>query len=149
MKVYLDSSAIVKRYVEERGSTIVRKVYREAYSGSATLTVSAWNIGEVLGVFNKYRRRGWLSEEGYTEALRTFASETSRLIKLGVMSLVPVRTSILIASWSLTLKHNIYQADALQVVSAKHAGADIFYTGDRELAKVASSEGLKVRCLED
>ncbi|MEM4606535.1 MAG: type II toxin-antitoxin system VapC family toxin, partial [Thermofilaceae archaeon] len=86
MKVYLDSSAIVKRYVEERGSTIVRKVYREAYSGSATLTVSAWNIGEVLGVFNKYRRRGWLSEEGYTEALRTFASETSRLIKLGVMS---------------------------------------------------------------
>lgn len=148
MIVYLDSSAIVKRYVEEKGSGTVRRVYASAYSGDVILALSAWNVGEVLGVLDKYQRRGWLSEGSYARALRAFAGETSRLIKLGAMKLVPIRAAILIASWSLALKYHVYQADALQIASARHAKADAFYTGDRELADIASSEGLKVVNLE-
>lgn len=49
--VYLDSSVIVKRYVEEPGSNIVRELYLKAYSGEVILSYSMWNIGEVLGAF--------------------------------------------------------------------------------------------------
>ncbi|BCS92543.1 hypothetical protein [Metallosphaera javensis (ex Sakai et al. 2022)] len=40
--IYLDSSAIVKRYIEEPGSDRVREVFLRAYSGSQTLAFSLW-----------------------------------------------------------------------------------------------------------
>ena len=47
--VYLDSSSMVKRYVEEPGTKIVREAYLKAYSGELLIAFSLWNIGEVLG----------------------------------------------------------------------------------------------------
>jgi len=32
--VYLDSSAILKRYLNEEGSDVVKKAFRDAYRGS-------------------------------------------------------------------------------------------------------------------
>jgi len=148
MIAYLDSSAVVKRYVEEDGSEVVRSMYRKAYNGGAVLALSAWNFGEVLGVLDRYHRRGWLAESDYAKALRSFASETIRLVRLGVMRVVPVRASLLAASWSIALRHHVHQADALQIVSAKRAGADVLLTGDERLSEVASSEGLKSVYLE-
>ena len=49
--VYLDSSAIVKRYILESGSEVVSNVYCKALNGELTLSFSTWNIGEVLGVW--------------------------------------------------------------------------------------------------
>jgi len=52
MVAYLDSSAIVKRYVLEPGSDVVAEVYEGALDGELILSFSAWNIGEVLGVLD-------------------------------------------------------------------------------------------------
>ncbi len=43
--VYLDSSAIIKRYIGEPGSDKVRELYLKAYAGEVTLSYSLWNIG--------------------------------------------------------------------------------------------------------
>lgn len=59
MRIYLDSSAILKRYLRERGTEKVKKVYLEALNGEATLHLSTWNIGEIIGALGKYHRRGW------------------------------------------------------------------------------------------
>jgi len=40
--VYLDSSAIVKRYISEPGSDAVSKVYHRALNGELILSFSAW-----------------------------------------------------------------------------------------------------------
>ena len=59
MKVaYLDTSAIVKRYVEEPGSEVISGIYNKVLSGELKLAFSVWNIGEVLGVLDKYFKRG-------------------------------------------------------------------------------------------
>jgi len=68
MLVYLDTSAIIKRYVREPGSELVNEVYEKALSGNVTLSFSVWNVGEVLGALDKYRRRQWLGDEGYLKA---------------------------------------------------------------------------------
>ena len=47
--VYLDSSTIVKRYVEEAGSEVARDVYNSALAGNLILSFSAWNIGRYWG----------------------------------------------------------------------------------------------------
>lgn len=48
--VYLDSSAIMKRYVREPGSDVVRGLYLRAYSGDAVVSYNAWNVEGVGGV---------------------------------------------------------------------------------------------------
>ncbi len=58
--VYLDTSAIVKRYVAEEYSDLVDEVYEGAYRGAVRIGFSAWNVGEVAVVLDKYCRRGLL-----------------------------------------------------------------------------------------
>ncbi len=142
MIVYLDTSAIVKRYIVEDGSNIVNKLYEEALNGDLALSFSLWNIGEVLGVFDKYYRRGWISEEEYKHVQLLFKAETRRLIKLKVLHIVPVKSRLLVKTWCLITKHHIYVADALQIVSARTVGADKLVTGDKKLYDVSILEDL-------
>ncbi|WP_228546745.1 hypothetical protein [Hyperthermus butylicus] len=47
----------------------------------------------------------------------------------------------------LVLRHHIYVADALQIVSARYAQADLLATGDKRLGQVAAAEGVKALVL--
>ena len=140
--VYLDSSAIVKRYIAEPGSDLVRNVYRRAYSGELKIAYSVWNVGEVLGVFDKARRLGRITDDEYRLVRRRFLGETKRMMRLGIAVVQPVKLSILRVSWRLVEKYHVYVADALQVASAKSVGAAGFLTGDEKLHEVALAEGL-------
>ena len=141
--VYLDTSALVKRYVLEPGSDFIRKLYLRAYSGEVVLSFSAWNIGEVLGVLDKARGVGRISSEAYAVSRKRFLAETRRLAKLGSLTIVPLRMKILVEAWKLIEKHHIYEADAVQISSAKYASAQQLITGDKKLHQSAQIEGVK------
>ncbi len=145
--IYLDSSAIAKRYIEEEGSETVNGIYHKALSGELRLAFSAWNVGEVLGVFDKYFRREWLSEEDREKARRQFIGETLRLLRLRILSAIPVKARLLAQTWPLIGRHQIYEADALQLVSARHIKAQSFYTADAHLHEIALKEGIGSFCL--
>lgn len=145
--IYLDTSAIVKRYVYERGSEVVVGFYNKALSGVLKLAFSIWNIGEVLGVLDRYARRGALDLELWKTARRNFLGETRRLAVFNVLKLVEISPGLLKESWGLVEKHHIYQADALQIVSAKYIRAGEFITADKPLCGVAKNEGLNVVCI--
>jgi len=140
LKIYLDSSAIVKRYVLEEGTDKIRETYLEALNGAATLHFSVWNIGEVLGALDTYHRRNWLDNDDYRDTRESFITETMRLIKLGVTKVVPVKSKLLAQSWLLIEKHHIYEADALQIVTAKNIDADQLLSGDQRLVDTARKE---------
>jgi len=144
---YLDTSAIVKRYIQEPGSDVVTTLYLRARLGDLKVAFSLWNVGEVLGVFDRYYRRGWLSREDYELARAEFLGETLRMLRLRVLRVVPLRTSVVVRAWNLVERYHIYQADALQVVSAKEVGATEFYTADQVLCRVAELEQLRAVCL--
>ena len=140
--VYLDSSAIVKRYVKESGSKFVRSYYLKAYSGELELSYSFWNIGEVLGAFDRARQLHRLDEESFRIVRERFLLETRRVAKLGIAVIVPVKTRILVEAWKLIEGHHIYEADALQIATAKHLNAEEFLTADRKLHEIAEKENL-------
>ncbi len=140
--VYLDSSAIIKRYLNEPGSNVVRALYVKAYAGDVKIAFNLWNIGEVLGALDKARRLGRIDEHEHCITRRRFLRETRRMVKLGVLTAIPVKVKVLMKAWKLTEKHHIYVADALQITSAKHVKAEKFLTGDQKLHEVATAEGL-------
>jgi len=132
----------VKRYVLEPGSDVVSKVYYEALNGEVILSFSAWNVGEVLGVLDKYYRRGWLSVEDYEKAKYQFIGETVRLLRLKLLKIIPVKTRLLIQTWPIIEKYHVYEADALQIVSAKRIDVKKLYTGDKQVHEIATREGI-------
>jgi len=140
--VYLDSTAIIKRYVKESGSDVVRKVYVKAYNGEHRISFNLWNIGEVLGVLDRARRINRINDDEYLLLRRRFLLETRRLFKLGILVLVPLKIKILRETWKLIEKHHVYEADAVQIVSAKHVKTTDFLTGDKRLHEIAVKEGL-------
>lgn len=131
--VYLDSSAIVKRYVKEAGSAEVKETYLRAYSGDRTLAYSIWNIGEVLGALDRAARMKRLEAEDHATARIRFVSETRRMAKRGMASIVSVKSSILGDAWRLLEEKHLYEADALQLATANHVKADSFLTADSGL----------------
>jgi len=140
--VYLDASVIVKRYVDEPGSDVVRSLYKRCYFGELRISFSIWNIGEVLGVVDRARMLGRIREEDYVIAKKRFLAETIRLVRLGMLLIIGMQRSILRDSWRLVERYHIYQADALQVASAKNVKAEQFFVADRKLHEVALKEGL-------
>lgn len=111
--------------------------------GDLTISFSIWNIGEVLGVSSMYRRGKWLSDDDYNMAREGFIMETIRLVKLGLVRLIPVRVRLVTQAWSLIEKHRIYEADAIQIASADYVDASKIYSGDKRLVEICGEEGLE------
>jgi len=132
----------VKRYIKEPGSDLVRSFYLKAYSGDIKLSYSLWNIGEVLGVIDKARFMDRLDENSFKIVKERFLLETRRATKLGLAVVVPVKTRILVEAWKLIENHHIYEADALQIATAKHLNAKKFLTADGNLHEIAEKENL-------
>ena len=83
LKLYLDTSALLKRY----SSTNQKQkqydvIFDKAETGELTIVTSLWNIGEALGVLDEKRRRGWLTEKEFKQTLTLFADEVSKLMRL-------------------------------------------------------------------
>jgi predicted nucleic acid-binding protein len=141
--VYLDTSSLVKRYIAETGSEVVDRVYSESEAGRLRIAFSIWNIGEAVGVFDRYRVRELISDEEFKRARANLISESLKLSRLEALSLLPMTSLSLAASWSLVSKHHIYVADALQITSSKEVGADLLLGADRRLLEAANAEGVK------
>jgi len=145
---YLDSSSIVKRYIEEKGSQVVDVVYEKAEAAKLRFAFSIWNAGEVLGVLDRYLSRRLLSEDDFKTALSDFLSESIKMARLGSLQILPITTKSLTESWLLILKHHLYVADALQVSTSKEAGCNLILSADEELIQIAKKEGIDAMNIE-
>ncbi len=146
--VYLDSSSIVKRYIEERGSQVVDAVYEKAEAARLGFAFSVWNAGEVLGVLDRYLSRRLISEDAFKRSLSDFLSESIKMARLGSLQILPVTTRSLTESWLLILRHHLYMADALQISSSKEAGCNLLLSADDRVTQVARKEGVEAINIE-
>jgi len=138
-RIYLDTSALVKRYVTEPGTETVDSIYEEAHKGYATIGFSLWNVGEASVVFDKYEKMG-LVDNG-RRLLEKLLGESKLLTSLEALKLVNITSDIVLESIKLVFKHHVYVADALQIASTKK-GFDEFATANRKVAEVAKAEKL-------
>jgi predicted nucleic acid-binding protein len=137
---YLDTSAVVKRYVSEAGSEVVDELFKDAYRGMKILSISYWNIAEIAVVFDKYERILGLNAKNL---LKNFLREIKILRRLYRFKIIEVSPPLLRETIKLILRYHIYAADALQIASAKAVKSTAFVTGDKRLLSIAEKEGLK------
>jgi predicted nucleic acid-binding protein len=137
LKLYLDTSVMLKRYVTEPGTDVADEIFDKAETGELTITVSLWNIGEAIGVLDEKRRRKWITEEEFKQTLKNLADELIKLMRLKTLEVIPVHTPILTDTWDTVMTYHIYEADALQISTCKHTKNDALISADETLAKTS------------
>ena len=140
---YLDTSALVKRYVQEPGTIGVDIILDKAHLGDLVIATSLWNLGEAFGVIDHRRRRRLLTEHEFSVVVRNLTNEVVGLVRTGALQVYSVRASLLTEAWSLILSHHLYQADALQIATCIKSQSKVLITGDELLRRECEDIGLK------
>lgn len=131
-RVYFDTSALAKWYLDEFGSDEV-----EAYLQSrSSVAISTLTIVEMRSLLARRRREGILGTEQEGKVLTTFEEDVHRrhLIRHSVDD-----PSVEGAARILTLLHKsgLKTLDALHLSIAREIGAQVLATADRVMADAA------------
>lgn len=137
MIYFLDTSALVKRYVTEAGSAMVRGLF----SRRRQVAVSRLAYAEVVAASARRQREGTLSPNVHERILERLADDLSTFI------VVEVRQATLSPVQGLCARHPLRAYDAVQLAAAlvlSQSGSAIdFWTTDRALRLAARAEGLR------
>jgi predicted nucleic acid-binding protein len=149
---YLDASALVKLVAddvdEEPGRTALRAYY---WQNASSVYATSFSVAESLSAFKSKSLRGRISETEYIKYVRDFIRLTvgSNLRIDEVPILSPVATH---EAERLIKEHGIDFLDCLQIVTIMYGqfrylgpnSKSLLITADRNLAKAARAEGVKV-----
>jgi uncharacterized protein len=138
MKVFLDSSALAKRYVLESGSDRVQEILAAASS----LGISVICATEVVSALCRRRREGGLLQEQYRKARNALFSDIEDADVIDLTNQVIARAVRLLEGWPLR------SSDALHVAAAAEWSADLFVSADERQCAAAGEYGLAVEYLE-
>jgi len=135
VRVFLDSSALAKRYVEEPGSREV-----DALCAHATeLALAVVCVPEISSALNRRVREGVLTQPHYVAAKRRLSANVRDAI---IIDPVPSDITSAIA----ILESNTVRAmDALHVACALEWHCDLFASSDKRQVLAAKRAGLKAR----
>jgi len=135
VRIFLDSSALAKRYVEERGCQQVDDLCQEA----SLLAVSVLCVPEIVSALNRRMMEKVLSHEQYVHAQRHLLLDIEDSVILELT--VPV-----IAATVAVLERNALRAmDALHVACAELWEAELFVSADTRQIAAAKKAGLWTR----
>lgn len=137
MIVYLDASALVKRYVAEAGSAEVEALIGEARAIGTAVVSRA----EVAAALAKATRVGLVAREAALKALESFNADWEHLIRLQFGEPLAARAATL--AW----EHGLRGYDAVHLATAlvwrETLGETVTVaTYDRELWRGAQASGL-------
>jgi len=144
VNLYLDTSAIVKYYVDESGS-----VWLRAQVLAANLPISSQLLlVEAISAFNRRVREGALTPTEYQRLRDIFREDTHTLF-----GITPLQPAIVDSAGTLLERHPLRSYDAIHLATALAAQQSlqqhdltplIFLSADDRLNEAASAEGLTV-----
>lgn len=137
---FLDTSALVKRYIPEKGSDAVRALFRRARPAVVRIAYA-----EVAAALARLWRAGQVAED----AVRIAIEQMDEDFKM--MQVVEVRTALVRRVPALVTARPLRAYDAVQLAAAlalRDEGASVqFWTADKKLAESARSENLRATFL--
>lgn len=138
MIVYCDTSALIKRYVEEDGTAQVDSLWENADAVSTSVVAFA----ETMAALNRKFREGILSKNEFKETAREFKEDYEKLI------LVPMNKELNNVIEGLLRKHTLRGFDAIHLSSAlvfaEASAGLVFACFDSALNVAAAREGLRL-----
>ncbi len=137
MRVFFDSSAFVKRYIQEPGTDKVLLWCDQA----TEIGLSGIVLPEIISAFCRLRREDKLTETQYRTLKGLLLADIEDIEDITVCDLTPK----VLAQAVLSLENNVLRGmDAIHIGSAVVLQADIFISSDNRQYEAAVRAGLKV-----
>ena len=133
MRLYLDSSALAKRYLEESGTARVIALCAEADE----IFLSVLCIPECVSAFNRLKREGRLTAKRYQDLKRDF------LLDIDQATMVAISPEVLAAAVRCLEQASLRTLDAIHVASGLDQACDLFLTSDQRQFEVARQMKLR------
>jgi predicted nucleic acid-binding protein len=133
VKAFFDSSAFIKRYVEENGSQAVDDICRE----SSSLGLSVICAPEIISALNRRRRKKLISPGNYSLIKQALSEDIREATIINLTSEVIAKTTALLE------KNSLRAMDAIHVACAMTWPADLFVSADMRQINAAKHAGLK------
>lgn len=133
MNVCMDSSALAKRYILEKGTEQVHTILQK----SSELALCILTVPEISSALNRRLREGSLTEDDYQKIKLRFSNDVYDVVLLQLTSAVIQR------SLKLLEKHPLRAMDSLHIASALAWQSELFVTADKKLFEAADKEGLE------
>jgi predicted nucleic acid-binding protein len=134
MRLFLDSSALAKRYVAERGTDQVVNCCREADE----IVLSVVCAPELISAFQRLYRERRLSSRQYRALKKDLAAD------LAQATIVRLTEAVLSKTIETLERTTARTLDAIHVASAFETSCDIFLSADRRQCEAARKMGLRV-----
>jgi len=137
LNVFFDSSALAKRYIEEKGSDQVQVIL----SSASDLAVSVICVPEIISALCRRRRERKLSAKEYRNARASVLSDLDDATIVGITEEVVAQAVALLERFPLR------SADALHIACASEWSTDLFVSADDRQCKAARARGLRVEAI--
>lgn len=139
MIYYLDTSALVKRYYSEAGSSWVHSLFVP----DNILVASRVAYAELLAALARKRRVREVTERGFTSAVDSFQHEWQECV------VVEVSDAVVADLLALVQRHALRGFDAIHLYSAlwfrQRTKADLtFVSADHQSLRAAEDEGIEI-----
>ena len=138
LNVFFDSSALAKRYIEEKGSDQVQTIL----SSASALAVSVICVPEIVSALCRRRREHKLSTQEYRNARASLLSD------IGDATVVGITEEVIAEAVSLLEQFPLRSADALHIACASQWSTDLFVSADDRQCTAARAHGLRVEAIK-
>jgi predicted nucleic acid-binding protein len=137
LNVFFDSSALAKRYIEEKGSDQVQAIL----SSASALAVSVICIPEIVSALCRRRHERKVSTQEYRNAKASILSDIDDATVIGITETVIAQAVALLEQFPLR------SADALHVACASEWSTELFVSADDRQCAAARAHGLRVEAI--
>ena len=137
LNIFFDSSALAKRYIEEKGSDQVQAIL----SSASALAISVICVPEIITALCHRRRERKISTAEYRNAKTLVLSDIDDATVIGITEEVIAQAVALLERFPLR------SADALHVTCASEWSTDLFVSADDRQCKAARARDLPVEAI--
>jgi predicted nucleic acid-binding protein len=137
LKLYLDSSALIKRYIHETGSEKVMSLCAKADQ----LILSVLCVPEAVSAFCRLRREKQMTGDVYDLLKKDLQEDLQEAL------IVRIEPEIIEKSVLCLEKQALSTLDSIHLATALSQNCDLFLSADNQQRKAAQALGLKVEAV--
>ena len=134
MRIFCDTSALAKRYVQEPGSEELEKLFS---SIATEIFISTLAFVEFASAMGRKLRNKEIATAKVSETIKELEEDWFE-----VFVKIPLEDMLAEKAAFIALEHSLKGADAVHLASAQVIGAELFIASDNKLIRAAEKMGI-------
>jgi predicted nucleic acid-binding protein len=135
LRIFIDTSALAKRYVQEPGSKELEELLTSITSEIFISTLAFVEFASAMG--RKLRNKD-IAEAKVGEAIKELEEDWYE-----VFAKIPLEDMLAETAATIALDYSLKGADAVHLASAQATGAELFVASDNKLIRMAKKMGIR------